>query len=431
MPVLTPGPLVVAPAGRGPTGMPAVDGVLAGAPLDARDPDELGALDGAGAAETGSGTGRVAPAGSTAVSELDLEAAVDDRFGRPGRAFNRQHPFFIGFVGAVGVFVAYALVQVLSQLTTVLTLLVISLFLALGLEPLVEGARRRGLPRGLAIGAVFFGVVAIFVAFGFAVVPVLVAQGGELATQVPTYFAQLQDSQWFIRLDNRYDVVSRFTEELQGRLTDGETAGVLFGGVLGAGAAVVGGVFNAFTVLVLTLYFLSSMRTLRATAYRMVPRSRRHRVALLGDEISRRIGGYVIGQLAIASLNGLLTYVVLLVMDIPYPALLAIVVGLFGLIPLVGASIGAVVVVVVALFSSVTDAVVIGAYYVVYQQVENYVVAPKIMQRAVSVPGALAVVAALAGGTLLGVLGALIAIPFAAGILLIVQQVVVPRQDRH
>jgi len=362
---------------------------------------------------------------------METAEVPDERFGRPGQAFNPQHPFLLGFVGAVGVLVAYGLVQVVSELTTVLTLLTISLFLALGLEPVVEWARRKGMPRGLAIALVFIVVVALFVGFGFTIVPVLIAQGGELATEVPIYFTQLQQAEWFTRMDDRYDVVSRFAGELESQLTNGETASILFGGVLGAGAAVVGGVFNIFTVLVLTLYFLSSMPRLRATAYRMVPRSRRQRVTLLGDEISRRIGGYVIGQIAIATLNGLCTYVVLIIIGIPYPALLALVVGLFGLIPLVGATLGAVVVVTVALFGSVSDAVAVGGYYLFYQQVENYVIAPKIMQRAVSVPGALAVVAALAGGSLLGILGALIAIPLAAGLLLIVQQVLVPRQDRH
>jgi predicted PurR-regulated permease PerM len=120
----------------------------------------------------------------------------------------------------------------------------------------------------------------------------------------------------------------------------------------------------------------------------------------------------------------------MLVVGIPYPLVLAVVVGVFGLIPLVGAMIGAVIVAVVALFSSVTDAVIVSLYYLAYQQFENYVIVPRIMQRTVEVPGALAIVAALAGGSLFGVLGALIAIPMAAGVLLVIQEVLMPRQDR-
>lgn len=357
-------------------------------------------------------------------------AAATGRFGRPGRDFDRAHPFYVGFVGAIGVLVAIALVDALGRVSSTITLLVVALFLALGLEPVVDFLVRRGLRRGGAIAVVFLGVVGVFVGFGFMVAPIIVDQGTELATSLPTYVTDVQRSQWFLDLDRRYDIIGRVTEEIQARLGDGETFATVFGGVLGAGQALLGGVFSTLTVLILTLYFLASMRTLRSTAYSMVPASRRERVTLIGDEISKRIGGYVGGQIAIATLNGICSYVLMLVLGIPYPAVLAIVVGVFGLIPLVGAGLGAVVVVVVALFVSPATALVVLVYYVVYQQVENYLIAPKIMARTVSVPGAVCLVAALVGGTLLGALGALIAIPIAAGILLIVQEVLMPRQDR-
>ncbi len=272
--------------------------------------------------------------------------------------------------------------------------------------------------------------IGVFVGFGFMVAPIIVEQGTELATQLPQYVQDVQKAPWFVDLDNRYDIVGRVTQEVQQRLGNGETFAALFGGVLGAGQALLGGVFSTLTVLILTLYFLASMRTLRSTGYALVPATRRQRVTLIGDEISKRIGGYVGGQIAIAALNGLCSYVMMLILGIPYPAVLAIVVGVFGLIPLVGATLGAVVVVVVALFVSLPTALIVLVYYIVYQQVENYLIAPKIMARTVSVPGAVALVAALVGGTLLGALGALIAIPIAAGVLLVVQEVLMPRQDR-
>jgi predicted PurR-regulated permease PerM len=221
------------------------------------------------------------------------------------------------------------------------------------------------------------------------------------------------------------------SDELQQRLASGETVTAVFGGIFGAGKAVASGIFSALTVLVLTLYFLASLPHLKRAGYRLVPATRRRRVALLGDEVSKRIGGYVIGQLALASINGICSYVVLTIVGIPYAAVLAFTVGLLGIIPLVGATLGAVIVVVVALFSSVSDAVILGIYYLAYQQFENYVLAPKILARTVSVPGAVALVAALAGASVFGILGALIAIPLAAGVLLIVQEVLMPQQDRH
>jgi predicted PurR-regulated permease PerM len=125
----------------------------------------------------------------------------------------------------------------------------------------------------------------------------------------------------------------------------------------------------------------------------------------------------------------------MMVVGIPYAAVLAVAVGFLGLIPMVGATIGAVLVCLVALFDGsfqdFTKVIIAAVYYVVYQQLENYVVAPRVMQRTVSVPGAVTVVAALAGGTLLGVLGALLAIPVAAGLLLLYEEVLIPRQRRH
>ncbi|GMA88650.1 hypothetical protein GCM10025868_39000 [Angustibacter aerolatus] len=205
----------------------------------------------------------------------------------------------------------------------------------------------------------------------------------------------------------------------------------MFGGVFGASKAVVSGLFSAFTVLVLTLYMLASLPAVKRSVLRMAPRSRRDRMEYLGDEASRRVGGYFLGRLGVATINGVCAFVMMEIVGVPYPAVLAVCVGVLGLLPMVGATIGAVLVVLVALFQSGTTALIVAIYYVAYQQVENYVVAPRVMSRTVAVPGAITVVAALAGGTLLGVLGALLAIPVAASLLLLYEEVLVPRQEQH
>jgi predicted PurR-regulated permease PerM len=343
---------------------------------------------------------------------------------------NRGHPFYVGFMGALGVLVAYWLLGLVGQLTTVLTLLLVALFLALGLDPVVAALQRRGLSRALSVTAVVVAVIAVFVGFVAAVAPALVTQAAEFSKQLPELLTSFQNSSLVRRLDQRYGLISSVTTQIQSQLTSGDTAVQVFGGVFGAGKALVSGAFSAFTVLVLTLYFLASMQSMIEAAYRMVPASRRDRVRLLGDEIIRRIGAYIAGQVTVATINGVLTYVMLTILGLDYRLVLAITVGLLGVIPLVGATIGAAVVILVALFHSWQFALIVLAYYVVYQQVENYVISPRIMSRTVSVPGSVAVIAALAGGTLLGVLGALAAIPVAAGILLIIQEVVIPRQSR-
>jgi predicted PurR-regulated permease PerM len=204
----------------------------------------------------------------------------------------------------------------------------------------------------------------------------------------------------------------------------------VFGGVLGAGKAVLSGFFSFFTVLVLTLYFLASLPRVKQAAYGMVPASRRLRVTSLSEEILRRVGSYAIGQVAVAAINATASWIMMTIVGIPYAAVLAVAVGFLGLLPMVGATLGAALVCTVALFDDPRKAVIALIYYVVYQQIENYVVAPRIMQRTVSVPGAVTVVAALAGAALLGILGALLAIPVAAGLLLLYEEVLVPRQRR-
>jgi len=364
------------------------------------------------------------------ISTAAATAADDEPYGRPGVPVSRTHPFYIGFMGALGVLTAYALVSVLGRLTDVITLVVVALFLALGLEPVVRFLQRRGLRRGIAVALVFLGVLAAAVGFGAAVVPAAIEQGTELSRDAPALVRTIEQSTLVQQLDKDYGVIETLSKQLQQRLANGETVLQLFGGVFGAGLKVVSGAFSVFTVLVLALYFTASMRPTTQALYRLVPASRRPRVQLLADEIIRRIGGYIAGQIAVASINGFCTYILLVIVGLPYALLLAITVGVFGLVPLVGATLGGGLLVIVALFHSWQLALVVLAYYVVYQQIENYLIAPRIMQRTVAVPTFVAIIAALAGGTLLGVVGALLAIPTAAAILLVVQEVLVPRQER-
>jgi len=339
-------------------------------------------------------------------------------YGTAGRPLNRQTPFYVGFVGALGVFAAYGLYRALGQLTQVITLLVVASFLTLTLDPLVQALGRRGMRRPPSVAIVFAGLVAAFTALGFVVVPPVAEQGGLLADHAPRY----RD------LDSQYQVLNKFQAEIQKLVTDGNFMSGLFGGMLGASKALASGFFAILTVLVLTLYFLSSLPRVKEAVYGMVPTSRRPRVMSLSEEIMRRVGSYAIGQVAVATINAVLSYVMMSIVGIHYAAVLAVVVGVLGLIPMVGASIGAALVCLVAVFDEPQKAVIALVYYVIYQQVENYVVAPKIMQRTISVPGAVTVIAALIGATLAGVLGALLAMPVAAGLLLIYEEVIVPRQ---
>jgi predicted PurR-regulated permease PerM len=257
----------------------------------------------------------------------------------------------------------------------------------------------------------------------------VVSEGTQLLRVSPIYATRIEQSDLAQRLDDRFGLFARINAEIESRLSSSSTVDALFGGVLGAGRAVVTGVFSLLLVLILTLYFLASLKSITAGAYKLVPRSSRERVREIGEEAQRRVGGYVLGQLAVATLNGLLSFVVMSVLDVRYSVALAFAVGVFGLIPLVGATLGAILACTVAGLGDLTDGVVLAVWFLVYQQVENYLILPRIMARTVAVPSTLAVVAALVGGSLLGLIGALVAIPLAATVLLVVQRVVYPRQE--
>lgn len=369
-----------------------------------------------------------APAAAEGQTAPPVEPSPPGRFGDVGVPLNRHSPFYLGFFGATGALLAWTLWGSLGRAATAITLLLVSFVLALALAPLVDRLTGR-MTRGAAVATVFGGLVVAIVLVGLLVVPPVVTQGSALAQQAPQYVQDLLDTPWVRELDRHYDVIDRAEQELLGRLTDQTFLEGVLGGILGAGRAVVSGVFQTLTVLVLTLYLLSSLPRVKNAAYALVPASRRPRVVSLSEEIMRRVGSYAIGQVGIATLNAVASWVMMTIVGVPYAAVLAVTVGLLGLIPMIGATLGAAIVSVVAFFDEPRKALVVLIYYIVYQQVENYVIAPRVMQRTVSVPGIVTIIAALIGGTLLGVLGALLAIPVAAGLLLLYDEVLVPRQS--
>lgn len=324
---------------------------------------------------------------------------------------------------------ALALAQALAQASQVFVLILTALFLAIGLNPAVEFFRRRGMSRGAAVTVMLVIVLVLAGALAAAIVPPVIAQTTQLITNAPEYLNQLRGNATIARLDGDYQFIERLQNQLTALVENDKLVFNAFGGVVGVGRTVLSGAFSFLTVLVLTLYFLAALPRMTSLAYRMVPASRRERVRLLSDEVLLRIGGFVGGQLTIASLSGLATLIVLSILKIPYAISLAMVVAVFGLIPLIGATLGAIVVVVVGLTQSTTAAIIIFIYYVLYQQFENYVIAPRVMRRAVNVPAVVTIVAALLGASLLGLLGGLIAIPLAAAVLLIIQQVVIPQAE--
>jgi predicted PurR-regulated permease PerM len=354
------------------------------------------------------------------------EAGVDEEnpLGRPGRPMNRLSPFRIGFAFTVGAGLAYLLYQALVSARSVLVLVLVAAFLAIGLNPTVSRLVRMGMRRGAAVGIVFLGVLAFFTAFGYAVLPPIVTQVANFVEALPSYVRDLQNNAVVADLDQRFGLVDRLNDYVTGELGT-----QVAGNIVSIGQQVAGLVFKGLTILILTLYFLSSFNTIKDTAYRLVPRSRRARVTLLGDEILGRVGGYVAGALVVALIAGTATLVWVSALGVPYPLALALIVAITDIIPLIGATIGAVIVTAVAFFVSLPVGIATGVFFIIYQQVENYLIYPRVMSRSVDVNPAAAIVGALVGGTLLGFVGALLAVPATAAIQLILREVLVPRQD--
>nr|WP_026206041.1 AI-2E family transporter [Actinoplanes globisporus] len=348
----------------------------------------------------------------------------EGRFGRPGPPVDRRNPFMIGLLGGLGVIVAYAIFLGVRNAASILVLIFIAAFLAIGLNPAVSWLRRRGVPRAAAVAIVALVVLGLLIGGLIALIPPLVTQTNELIHNAPGYLQQLQRNKTVNDLVERYDIMEKVTSAV-----NAGTVGNAVGGVVGGAKLIFGTIFNTLTVLVLTIYFMAAFDRLREAAYSLVPASRRTRVRLLTDEILTKVGAYMVGALSIAVVAGFSSFVLAMILGLAYPFALAVVVALFDLIPQIGATLGAIIVSLVGFASSLTDGIICVAFFIVYQQVENYLIYPTVMRRSVKVSDVAAVVAALLGVALFGVIGALVAIPMVAGIQLIIREVVVPSQE--
>ena len=348
-----------------------------------------------------------------------------------------QSAFRVGLLGGLGVLVALVIGGAFVSLAMIITYIGAAIFLALGLDPLITWLEKRGWPRWSAIITVLTGVVALFTGLVFALVPVIVEQTDRLITQITRYLQSIESLDEFF--DNAQSFipveilnVRQSAESALAFLSDPANVAEIGGGVLSVGIGIAAGLFGGLIILILTLFFASSLNSIKAALYRLVPASKREGFIRIAEQVSMAVGRYVVGQVTLALGNGVLSFAFLSIIGAQYPALFAFVAFLFSLVPLVGTITGSTIIVLTQWLvnpESISTVIVAAIYYLIYMQVEAYLLAPNIMRRAVRVPGVVVVIAALSGGTLLGVLGALIAIPVAASVLIIIEQVIVPRQE--
>ena len=339
---------------------------------------------------------------------------------------NLRSTFRIGFVGTLGVLLAYGLAQALIQARSVLILIIVAFFIALGLQPLVRTLTRWGMKRGLAVLVVLLGVVLVFSLAAFAVVPVLVEQISNLVRSGPGILQDTLRNPRVNAMNERYQLIDRAREAV----SSGGLASGVFGGLVGAGRVVLTAVVSGFTLLILSLYFLVSLPAIKNSIVRLAPASKRNRISYLSEQIFLRISSYISGTFVVALIAGVLSFIFLMIVGLSdYALALAVLVAILDIIPLIGATLAAIVVVIIGFTQSATIGIAALIFYAIYQQFENYVVQPRVFKKAVDVPGAIVVVAALIGGTLLGIVGALLSVPVAAVALLILREVAQPHLD--
>lgn len=353
-------------------------------------------------------------------------------------------PFRTALLATLGVGLGLLLIGSIQNLQTILLYVGTALFLSLGLDPIVAWLERRTLPRWEAVLITILGVLAAFAGIVLMVVPIIVQQIGQLVSTIRDLAEEgtfddpvgaIQEWLHAVFPALNVDEVWGYVEDWYASLDVGAIGSEVGGSIIAIIGTLVAGFAGAFIVLILTIYFTASTPSLKRSVYQLVPASKRARFMDLGEQITDSVGYYVIGQLSLGVINGVLSAIFLSIIGAPFPAVLAVIAFFFSLIPLVGTLTGSTIIVLTCLIpglGSNPNAWWIAAiYYLIYMQIEAYVISPRIMGRAVSVPGAVVVIAALAGGSLLGLLGALVAIPVAASILIIYRQVVIPRQNER
>lgn len=341
-----------------------------------------------------------------------------------------DRPFLFGFLLTLGALGAIAIGFAVTNLTSVIIYVVLALFLALGLNPAVRFLEQRGLKRGLAVTIVIVGLLVLVAGLFLILLPPVIKQIEEFAASIPETVQRFMNGPLYAELVERFgDNVTEGLAAVQKFLSDpGNIAGI-FGGALQFAGAVAGGITGFIMVLILTIYFVVSLPQMENGLLQLAPAYRRAGTKKITDQIIESVGSFVQGQVVLSVINAAVVLAAYFFAGLPFPLLMAVMAFFLALIPMIGSWIMLALGTGIALLVSPTHAIIFAIIYLIYMQIEAYVLAPRILGKAVSVPGSLIVISALVGGTLLGLLGALIAVPVTAAILIIVNQVVVPKQD--
>ena len=331
----------------------------------------------------------------------------------------------------LGIILAVTLtLQVVWLARQVITWIIISIFLALALNPAVNWLQEHGLRRrGAAAAVAYLGTLAAIVGVGALFVPTLVDEANAFARELPNYVRDLTEGRGRLgELEREYNIVDRVQQAVE----DGGAGSLL--GISGTALAVTRGVLTAIVAIVtigfMTFFMLIEGPNWIQRFYALVPQESRPRVERIANDIYLTIGGYVTGNLFISLIAGVASTIVLLVMGVPYAVALGLLVALLDLVPLAGATLAAVIVSTVAFLDSTPAGIVVLVFFIVYQQIENHVIQPVVYSRTVQLSPLAILIAVLIGAKLAGVLGALAAIPVAGTIQVLILAWLELRRER-
>lgn len=347
--------------------------------------------------------------------------------------------FRIGLLGGLGVLTAMLIGGAVITLASVITYVGFALFLALGLDPIVRYLVSKKLPRWLAVVTVVVALLGVVAGFALAIVPVLAEQMTLLYSGVLSFltsYGSLTELEGALQAYIPIEVldVHGTIQGIIDFLSNPANIANIGGGVLSVGVTFANAALGAFLTVMLTIYLVVSLPSITNSVYSVVPASKRERFIGLAEQVIKAVGQYVIGQGTQGLTNGIFSFIALSIIGAHYPVLFAIIALMFSLIPLVGTITGSIIIIITQYLLDPEHpglTLTVAIYYLIYSQIEAYVIGPMIMNRAVKVPGVVVIIAALAGGALMGVLGAIVAIPVAASALIIVREVIVPAQNER
>ena len=311
----------------------------------------------------------------------------------------------------------------------ILVIVLLAAILATGLSPVVDRLtrrewtrRRRRVSRPLAIALVYVGLLVALGAIGSLLISPLVVETREIVQRAPELYRQLQEM--LTALQQRYTWLPDLTSILNRLPQEAGQLGQYLGAATGVAFRVFGGVVSAVTVLILSIYMLLEGPIIKEGFLRLFPRAHQRRVETVLQHIGQKFGGWLRGQLFLGFVIGIAAGLGTWILGLPYPFLLGVAAGMTELIPMVGPVLGAIPAVLVALFGPTWRLLAVIVLFTVIQQVENNLLVPRVMKQAVGLSPLLTIVAIMIGAQQMGILGALLAVPVAAALQVIVGEIV-------